>query len=87
VNVHVAELVAGGIQVYTDDTKAAGTAESPNAQNGWNTILYKADQKHVGADLKVVVSPNASNSWNQLVVQNGKRAVSVLIVDWQRVDQ
>ena len=32
------------------------------------------------ADVRVVEAPSASNSWNQIVVQNGKRAVSVLVI-------
>lgn len=81
VSVHIAQLVEGGMEVYTDDPKGP-PAEPPSAQNGWNIIVYKPDTKKIATDLRVVEAPAASNSWNHMVVQNGKHAVSVLVIDW-----
>jgi len=84
VSVHVGQLVEGGIEVYTEDSKRAAPAEPPSAQNGWNIVVYKPDTKRIAADLRVVEVPSAANSWNHMVVQNGKRPVSMLVIDWER---
>ena len=84
VSVYPAELVPGGIQVYAADPKQPTTTESPSAQNGWNTVVHRYDAKHV-SDIRIVAAPSAENSWGQLVVQNGKRPVSVLVINWSSV--
>ena len=83
VSVHPAELVAGGIEIYTRDPKRASSAEPPSAQNGWSTVVYKYDPKRT-TDIRVVEVPSASNSWSQVVLQNGRHNVSVIVLDWQR---
>jgi hypothetical protein len=81
VAVYPGTLVAGGIEVYVRDPNRATTAEPPSAQNGWNTTVFKYDAKKI-PDIRVIEAPGAGNSWNQLVLQNGKRPISVLVVDW-----
>jgi hypothetical protein len=81
VAVYPGTLVAGGIEVYVRDPNRATTAEPPSAQNGWNTTVFKYDAKKI-PDIRVIEAPNAGNSWNQLVLQNGKRPISVLVLDW-----
>jgi hypothetical protein len=44
-------------------------------------MVFKYDAKKI-PDIRVIEAPNASNSWNQLVLQNGKRPISVLVLDW-----
>jgi hypothetical protein len=83
ISLHPADLVAGGIQVFTRDQKLVSRAEPPSAENGWNTIVYKYDPK-TAPDVHVIQPPSAANSWNQLVVQNGKKPISVIVIDWQR---
>jgi hypothetical protein len=81
VAVYPGDLVSGGIEVYVRDPKRATTAEPPGAQNGWNTTVFKYDPKRI-PDIRIVQAPAASNSWNQLTLQNGKRPISVLVIDW-----
>ena len=85
VSAHAAQLVEGGIQVYSGDEKNASHAEPPSAENGWNTVVFKYDPKNA-PDIHIVVGPNASNSWNQLVIQNGKKPVSVIVIDWRAAE-
>jgi hypothetical protein len=86
VSIHPAALVEGGIQVFTGDARGASHTETPSADNGWNTVVYKYDPK-AAPDLHVLVAPGASNSWSQLVIQNGKKPVSVIVIDWQRAPE
>ena len=81
VAVYPGDLVAGGIEVYVRDPNRATTAEPPGAQNGWNTTVFKYDPKRI-PDIRILEAPTAANSWNQLVLQNGKRPISVLVIDW-----
>ena len=57
VSVHVAQLVEGGIEVYTEDSKRALPAEAPSAQNGWNIVVYKPDTKRIAADVRCFPLP------------------------------
>lgn len=82
VSVFPAELIDGGIVIYTSSPKVP-KAELPSALNGWNTVLYKYDTKRA-ADLQLVQPPAASNEWSQLVVRNGNRPLSVIVLDWSR---
>lgn len=85
ITAHVARLVAGGLEVYTDNEKRAETPEAPSAENGWNTVVYKYDAKG-GPDVRILDAPRAENGWSQIVLQNGKRPVSVIVFDWRRAD-
>jgi hypothetical protein len=46
-------------------------------------VVYKYDPKRT-VDVSVIEAPSPSNAWNQLTIQNGKRALSVLVIDWTR---
>ena len=82
VSVFPAELIDGGMVIYTSNAQVP-KAELPGALNGWNTVLYKYDTKRA-ADLQLVQPPAASNDWKQLVVRNGNRPLSVIVLDWSR---
>ena len=84
VNVYPAELVDRGITIYSHDQRRSGTSELPSARNGWNAVVYKWDPKRA-ADVSVVEQPSSTNNWRQVVLRNGNRNLSVLVVDWQRV--
>jgi len=81
VAVYAGELVSGGIEVYVNDPKRGDIAEPPSAKNGWQTTVFKYDPKHA-PDIRTIETPSASNNWSQLVLQNGKKPVSVLVIDW-----
>jgi len=83
INVQPAELVDGGIAVFSSDRTRSGTSEPPSTRNGWNVVVYKWDPKRT-SDLTLIESPGASNGWRQLVLRNGNHNISVLVVDWQR---
>jgi hypothetical protein len=83
VSVQSAELVAGGIAIFSSDQSRSGTSEPPSARNGWNVVVYKWDPKRT-SDVTVIEPPGASNGWRQLVLRNGNHNISVLVVDWQR---
>jgi hypothetical protein len=47
-------------------------------------VVYDWDPKRI-AEVNVVEAPGAANNWKRMVLRNGNRNVSVLVVDWQRV--
>jgi len=81
ISIYPGDLVTGGIEVYVSDPKHSTNAEPPSGRNGWNTVVFKYDAKRI-PDIRILEAPSSSNSWNQLVLQNGKRPVSVLVIDW-----
>jgi hypothetical protein len=83
ISVQPAELVAGGIAIFSSDQSRSGTSEPPSARNGWNVVVYKWDPKRT-SEVTVIEPPGASNGWRQLVLRNGNHNISVLVVDWQR---
>ena len=79
-----AELVDGGIAVYSKDAERSGASEPPSAWNGWNvTVLHDWDPKRI-AEVNIAEFPGPSNNWKRLVVRGGNRNVSVFVVNWQR---
>jgi hypothetical protein len=79
-----AELVDGGIAVYSKDGLQSGAQDPPKAWNGWKVVVNDWDPKRI-AEVTVLEAPNPANSWQRLVLRNGNRNVSVVVVDWQRV--
>ena len=82
VSLQPAELVAGGITIFSSDRSRSGTIETPSARNGWNVVVYKWDPRRT-SELTLIEPPGASNGWRQLVLRNGNHDISVLVVDWQ----
>lgn len=82
VSVQPAELVDGGITIFSIDRSRSGTIEQPSARNGWNVVVYKWDPRRT-SELTLIEPPGASNGWRQLVLRNGNHNISVLVVDWQ----
>jgi hypothetical protein len=85
VNVHPGEVVDGGIAILTNDPSRVGVNEPSHARNGWDVVIYKWIQKLI-PELKVVETPGPSNNWSRIVLQNGDRSLSVVVVDWQSMD-
>jgi hypothetical protein len=85
VNVHRGEVVDGGIAILTNDPNRVGVNEPSHARNGWDVVIYKWIQKLI-PELKVVETPGPSNNWSRIVLQNGDRSLSVVVVDWQSMD-
>jgi len=80
VEVHPAQLIEGGIIVFTKDQNLR--SEAPNVRNGWNTVVYKQDYARA-TELEVIDSPGPANNWSQLILRNGTRAQSVIVLDWR----
>ena len=82
INVLPAELADDGIVIFTKDEKAAA-ARSPINWNGWKVFFNEWDPKRI-ADIDVQEPPSAANNWKRLVLRNGRRNASVVVVDWER---
>jgi hypothetical protein len=80
VEVRPAELIEGGIVVFTKDQSLR--SESPSLSNGWNTVLYRLDAARA-SELEVLETPGPGNDWNHLMLRNGVRSLSVIVVDWR----
>jgi hypothetical protein len=80
VEVRPAELIEGGIVIFTKDQSLR--SESPSLSNGWNTVLYKLDAARA-SELEVLEPPGPVNDWNHLMLRNGARSLSVIVVDWR----
>ena len=85
VNVQPGEVVEGGIAILTNDPKRAGINEPSQARNGWDLLINKWVQKPI-PELKVVEAPGPANDWGRIVLQNGDRNLSVVVVDWHLMD-
>jgi hypothetical protein len=79
---HPAELVEGGIAVYSKDRLRSGMKEPPSAWNGWNVVVRDWEPTRI-AGVNVVEAPSPANDWKSLVLRNGNSNVSVLVVEWQ----
>ena len=60
ISVQSAELVEGGIAVYSKDRKRWGTREPPSGWNGWNVVVHDWDPKRV-AEVNVIEAPGPLN--------------------------
>jgi hypothetical protein len=86
INVQPAELTDTGIAVYSNDRERSGAGGQPSTWNGWNVMVYYDwDPKKI-AQLDVVEPPGPANNWKRLVLRNGGRNASVLVVNWQRAE-
>jgi len=83
ISLQPAELVDGGIAVYSKDPERSGTAQPPSAWNGWKVVIHDWDPKRI-AEVSLVEPPGPANNWKRLVLRNGNRNVSVFVVNWQR---
>jgi hypothetical protein len=84
VSVQPAELLDGGIAVYSKDPDRPDASQPPSAWNGWKVVVQDWDPKRV-AEVNVVEPPGPGNNWKRLVLRNGNRNVSVFVVNWQRM--
>jgi hypothetical protein len=80
IEVRPGELIEGAMMVFTKDGNSR--SEPPSALNGWNTVLYKQDIARA-SDLEVVEAPGPANEWSHLILRNGDRRLSLIVVDWQ----
>jgi hypothetical protein len=80
VEVRPAELIEGGMVIFTKDQSIS--SESPSLSNGWNTVVYKLDIERA-SELEVLEPPGPANNWSHLVLRNGVRSLSVIVVDWR----
>ena len=84
ISLEPAELTDGGIAVYSRDGEPSGAGEQPSTWNGWNVVVYHDwDPKKI-AEVSVVEAPGPANNWKGLVLRNGNRNASVVVVNWQR---
>jgi len=83
VSLQPAELVDGGIAVYSKDPERSSADQPAAAWNGWKVVVYDWDPKRI-AEVNMVEPPGPANNWNRLVLRNGNRNVSVFVVNWQR---
>ena len=80
VEVRPAELMEGGMVIFTKDPSLR--PESPGPSNGWNTVLYKLDVARA-SELEILDAPGPANDWSQLMLRNGIRPLSVIVIDWR----
>ena len=80
IEVSPAELIEGGMVIFTKDQSLR--PESPSLSNGWNTVLYKLDVARA-SELEILDLPGQANGWNHLMLRNGIRSLSVIVVDWR----
>ena len=73
----------GGIAIYSKDRLRLGDREPASAWNGWNAVVHQWDPSRI-ADVSVVEAPGPINDWKHLVLRNGNRNRSVVIVEWER---
>jgi len=85
VNIQSGEVVDGGIAILTNEANRAGVNEPSHARNGWDVVIYKWVQKPI-PELRVVEPPGPSNNWSRIVLQNTDRNLSVVVVDWQSME-
>ena len=79
VEVRPAELMEGGMVIFTKDQNLR--PESPSLSNGWNTVVYKLDSARA-SELEILDAPGPANDWSHLVLRNGIRSLSVIVIDW-----
>jgi hypothetical protein len=85
ISVQPAELTDDGIAVYSKDRERSDAGQQPSKWNGWNIVFFNDwDPKRI-AEVDVIEAPSAANNWKRLVLRNGNRNASVVIVNWQRV--
>lgn len=77
---HAAELVDGGMVIYTGAPQGA-RSEPPSARNGWNATVFQHDAKR-SRDIALVEAPSERNNW-RMVLRSEARGVSVIVLDWQ----
>jgi hypothetical protein len=80
IDVHSAELIEGGMVVYSKDRTVS--SEAPSPRNGWNTVLYKWDFARA-SEVEVLEPPGPGNNWDHLVLRNGDHAISLIVLDWR----
>jgi hypothetical protein len=80
VEVRPAELMEGGMVIFTKDESLR--PESPSLSNGWNTVLYKSDIARA-SELEILDAPGPSNDWSHLMLRDGIRSLSVIVIDWR----
>jgi hypothetical protein len=83
ISVRPAELVDGGIAVYSKNRERGRTSESTGAWNGWNVVVRDWSPKHA-TRVNVIEVPGPTNEWKRLVLRNGNHHVSVVVIEWQR---
>ena len=84
ISLQPAELTDGGIAVYSRDPDRSGGGEQLSTWNGWNVVVYHDwDPKKI-AEVNVIEAPGPANNWTRLVLRNGNRNASVVVVNWQR---
>jgi len=80
VEVRPGELIEGGMVIFTQDRSLP--SESPSLSNGWNTLIYKLDAARA-TELEILEAPGRANSWSHIVLRNGSRSLSVIMLDWR----
>lgn len=78
------ELTAGGMLIYTSNSRLAGRSEPPGPSNGWNHAIYEHDPKRL-ADVDLLEAPASANGWKKLVMRGKKRPVNMILIDWESV--
>jgi hypothetical protein len=82
ISAHPAELIDGGMVVYTTAAEQS-LSEPPSARNGWNPTIYRNDTKRV-RDIDTVEAPSEKNNW-RLVLRGNSRTLGLIVLDWQEL--
>ncbi len=85
VNALPGELTPQGLVVYTSNPRykdLRNAVEPPGPTNGWSQTRYVFDPVRANS-LVVVGSPSEANQWQGVSIQNGDKAASVIVMNWQ----
>ncbi len=87
ISAHAAELGGGRLRIFASSPAAARAAREPaGPANGWNATSYTWDPRRL-RDVLVTEVPSAGNGWKGISLRGGGSTVSVVIIDWQVVQE
>ena len=82
VQVFPAEFTAGGLRIFTTDSKTTGYTEAPGAQNGWNRATYVWSPSQADR-LRVMEAPSPQNAWNRVMLRAERGEQSIIVLRWE----
>jgi hypothetical protein len=84
VSVFPADLVEGGVQVFTADPRHSRDVkfEPPGPLNGWNPTVFRYDAKRANS-IMITTAPAADNGWSKLLIHSRGGPQSMIVVEWR----
>jgi hypothetical protein len=86
VTAYPAELLSSGLTVFSANPKHSkgDVTEAPGSRNAWNRTTYRWAPERARA-VEVLEAPGPQNDWSRLVLASVDRSLSVIVVEWERV--